>query len=327
MLAGGGAGGTLGAQRVVISGRVLHGPNRKPLSGAWAVLHRVHMRGASGPVDSTRTGPQGEYRLRIARADTSAMYVVSSWYRGIAYFSEPVPVRGTATATLKPILVYDTTSTGPPIRTQRRLVTIALPKKDGTRSVLELVVLANPGTATRVAPDTTHPTWAGAVPREAIQFEVGEGDVSAEAVGLRGDTVAVFGPIPPDDAKQLSYSYVLPATTRQVTIPIDQTLDELDLLLEDTTANVAAPDLEFVGVQPIEQRRFAGYRTGALRPGAAVSVTFPAAGFHIQTMLPYVIALVALALVAGLVVALRKQTPDARRQTSDLRCQTSDVNL
>ena len=49
--------------------------------------------------------------------------------------------------------------------------------------------------ATRVAPDTIHPTWAGVVPHEAIQFEAGEGDISAQAVGLRGDTVAVFGPI------------------------------------------------------------------------------------------------------------------------------------
>ena len=286
---------------------MLYGPNRKPLSGAWAVLHRVHERGASGPVDSTRTGPQGEYRLKISRADTAAMYVVSSWYRGIAYFSEPVPVRGTPAAALRPILVYDTTSTGPRIRAQHRLVTIARPSKDGTRAVLELVGLANPGTATRVAPDTTHPTWEGAVPREAIQFQAGEGDVSPEAVGLRGDTVVVFGPIPPEDVKQLSYSYVLPATVRRLTIPIDQPISEVDLLLEDTTALVAAPGLDAVGVQAIDQRRFAGYRTGALQPGAVVSITFPAAGFRITTMLPYVIALVALALVAGLVVALRRQ--------------------
>lgn len=300
---------------MVISGRVLYGPDRKPLSGTWAVLHRVHMRGASGPVDSIRTGPGGNYRLRISSADTTSMYVVSSWYRGIAYFSEPVPVRGQKTASLKPILVYDTTSAGPPIRTQRRLVTIALPGKDGTRATLELVVLENPGTATRVARDTIHPTWSGLVPHEAIQFEPGEGDISPQAVGLRGDTLAVFGPIPPDDLKQLSYSYILPATAQRIAIPIDQPMDELDLLLEDTSATVAAPGLEKVGVQAIEQRRFAGYRTGALQPGAVVSITFPAAGFSVQTMLPYVIGLVALALGAGLVVALRRR-PSGQQQST-----------
>ena len=302
-----GGGGTLGAQQVVISGRVLYGLNRRPLAGTWAILHRVHMRGASGPVDSMRTGPQGDYRLSASRVDTAAVNVVSSLYRGIAYFSEPARMRGTNAATLKPILVYDTTSTGPPIHAARRLVTIARPGKDGTRAVLELLALQNPGTATRVAPDTTHPTWAGVVPHDAIQFEVGEGDVSADAVGLRGDTVAVFGPIPPDDQKQLTYSYVLPATTRRLLIPIDQPIGEVDLLLEDTTATVAAPGLESVGVQAIEQRRFAGYRAAALQRGAVVSVTFPATGFSVQTMLPYVIALVALALVVGLVIALRKR--------------------
>jgi len=292
----------------VISGQVLYGPNRKPLSGTWAVLHRVQrMRGASGPVDSARTGPQGDYRLRIPRADTSAMYVVSSLYQGIAYFSEPVPTRGAPRAPLKPILVYDTASTGPPIGTRRRLVTVALPSKDGTRAVLELLVLENPGKTTRVAPDTTSPTWTGLVPPEAIQFEAGEGDISPQAVGLREDTVAVFGPIPPGDFKQLTYSYVLPSNMQRFPIPIGQPIDEIDLLLEDTTATVTAPGLENVGVQTIDQRRFAGYRTGALQPGAVVAVTFAPPGFGVQAMLPYVIALVVLALAAGLVFALRRQ--------------------
>ena len=202
---------------------MLYGPDRKPLPGTWAVLHHVqNMRGASGPVDSARTGPQGDYRLRIPRADTTGMYVVSSLYRGIAYFSEPVPIRDALSATLKPIFVYDTTSTGPPILTQRRLVTVALPSKDGTRAVLELLVLQNSGTMTRVAADTLRPTWWGLVPREAIQFQAEEGDISPQAVGLREDTVAVFGPIPPDEYKQLSYSYVLPSTSQRFAIPIGQ---------------------------------------------------------------------------------------------------------
>jgi hypothetical protein len=71
-----------------------------------------------------------------------------------------------------------------------------------------------------------------------------------------------------------------------------------------------------VGVQAIEGRRFAGYRTVALQPGADVSVTFPAGGFHVQMLLPYVIALIGLALVAGLVVALRKKPSAISHQPS-----------
>jgi hypothetical protein len=79
---------------------------------------------------------------------------------------------------------------------------------------------------------------------------------------------------------------------------------------------VAGPDLESVGVQAFEQRRLAGYRTGALQAGAVVSVTFPAPGFSVQRMMPYVIGLVALALVAGLVVALRRQPSAFSNQTA-----------
>ena len=294
------------AQRVVVSGRVLHGPTGKPLAGRWAVLHQVQLGGRGGPLDSTRTGPRGEYTLAIRRVDTAAVYVVSSWYDGLAYFSAPVPVAGRRVATLQPLLVYDTTSTGPPIRVQRRLLTVALPNQDGTRGVLELLTLENPGKATRVAPDTARPTWAGAIPPEAIQFEVGQGDLSGEAVGLRGDSVVVFGPITPGDPKQLTYAYVLPATTRQLAIPIDQPTGELDLLLEDTTTVVTAPGLESLGVQTIEQRHFASYRARGLAPAAAVTLTLPRAGFRIQTLLPYVVALVALALGGGLVVALKR---------------------
>jgi hypothetical protein len=286
---------------------VLRGPDGRPQAGAWAVLHRVQMRGASGPIDSVRTGPTGAYALVLTRPDTNAMYVVSSWYRGIAYFSERVPVARRKSASLQPILVYDTTSGGPPIHLQRRLITIARPDKDGTRAVLELLALENRGTATRIAADTARPTWSGAVPREGIQFEAGQGDISADAIGLRGDSVLVFGPIPPQSPKQVSFSYVLPATLRQLAIPIDQPTGELDLLFEDTTTVVTAPGIESLGVQAIEQRRFAGYRAGSLAPAAVVTVTFPPRGFQIQSLVPWVIALAILVLVAGLVLALRRK--------------------
>src|SRR2546429_9527408 len=86
----------------------------------------------------------------------------------------PEPVAGThRRSALHPIYVYDTSSTGPGVALLRRLVTIAGRKKDGTRDVLELLELENPGAKTRIAPDTLRPTWAGALPTVAIQFRVG----------------------------------------------------------------------------------------------------------------------------------------------------------
>jgi hypothetical protein len=299
-------GATLHAQRATITGQVFYGPARRPLARTWVTLHRVHMAGPSGPIDSTRTGARGDYSFTLTVPDTTAVYVASSWYDGIAYFSDPVPMGHRSAATLQPIVVYDTTTHGPPIQVQHRLLTVARPKKDGTRAVLELVALENSGTATQVAADSTHPNWTGVIPHEALQFEVGQGDVSAEAVALRGDTVLVFGPIPPGGPKQLTYSYVLPATVRELAVPIDQPTGELLLLLEDTTAGVTAPHVEALGVEEIDQRRFASYRARELARDADVVLTFPARGFMIQTLLPYVVGLLALALGVGLIVALKR---------------------
>src|SRR5205814_1315812 len=195
----------------------------------------VALGGGGQPIDSTRTDARGAYALPIRRPDSAAIYVVSTWHAGIAYFSEPI-APGRSTSGLRTLYVYDTSSTGPAVRVMRRLVTVVKEKRDGSRDVLELVELENPGVATRVARDTVRPTWAGAIPPVAIQFRVGQGDVSPQVVTRRGDSVAVYGPLPPGERKQLSYTYVLSATVRRVSLPIDQPTNEVDLLLEDTTA-------------------------------------------------------------------------------------------
>jgi hypothetical protein len=265
------------------------------------------MGGGGQPIDSTRTDASGAYALTIRRPDSSAIYVVSSRRAGIAYFSEPVvPSRG-APATLRPLYVYDTSSAGPPVRVARRLVTVAKVKRDGTREVLELMELENPGGATRVARDTLQPTWAGAIPSVAIQFQVGQGDVSPQAVTLRGDSVAVYGPVPPRERKQLSYTYVLPATVHRVNLPIDQPTDEVDLLLEDTAAVVTAGALDSLGIEAIESRRFARYRAAPLAAGAALAIAFTPR-LAPEAFVPLIVGLAGVALAIGFVVALRRKS-------------------
>ncbi|HEY6158390.1 MAG TPA: hypothetical protein VIV88_13105 [Gemmatimonadales bacterium] len=285
---------------------MLYGPAGRPLAGTRVVLHEVSMGGGGRPIDSTSTDARGHYTLTIRHADSTALYVVSSWRAGIAYFSEPVTPGRSRPAPLRALYVYDTSSAGPAVRVTRRLVTVAKIKRDGSRDVLELLELENPGAATRVAADTLRPTWAGAIPAAAIQFQVGQGDVSARAVTLRGDSVAVFGPIPPGERKQLSYTYVLPATARRVDLPIDQPIEEVDLLLEDTAAVVRAARLDSLGIEPIEGRRFARYRTPALGAGAPLAIAFSDRPLAPEALVPFVVGLAALALAAGFVVALRR---------------------
>jgi hypothetical protein len=299
----------LGAQRLAVSGRVLYGPAGRPLPGAWVVLHEVSRSGGGRALDSTRTDATGAYTLAIRRADTAAVYVISSRRAGVAYFSEPVVprARGGGPARLRPLYVYDTSATGPPVALVRRLVTIAGRQRDGTREVLELLELENPGRATRIAPDTLHPTWGGAIPAAALQFRVGEGDVSPQAVTRQGDSVLVFAPLPPGERKQLSYAYVLPADLRRLALPVDQPTGELDLLVEDTAAAVVLPRAQPLGTEALGTRRFARYRATALGAGTAVAIAFPPPrGVRPETLVPVVVALAALALGAGFVVALRR---------------------
>src|SRR5439155_21444944 len=138
---------------------------------------------------------------------------------------------------------------------------------------------------------------------------------------------AVFGPIPPGEAKQLSYGYVLPATTPRLAVPIDQPTAEVDLLVEDTTATVTAPQLDTLGVQEIETRRFARYRTRALAAGAAVTIAFAASrDVQAASFVPFVVIVAAAALAVGFVVALRRRPaqptafPPCRCEQRVLRC-------
>lgn len=283
------------------------GPDGAPLAGRWVVLHQV-TAGGGGPVDSVRTDAGGRWQLRARQVDTMAIYIASALYDGLAYFSPPLRVQGGKAVAAGPLVVYDTTSAGPAIALQRRLVTIAGAGKDGSREVLELLELALEGQKTRVASDTVRPVWTVVIPAAAVQFEVQQGDFSPDAVIRRGDSVLLFAPVQPGRSRQLSYRYVLPASAAgTVAIPIDQPTHELDLLLEDTVAAVSAPGLTGGGVEQIETRRFAGYRVDSLPTGAPVSIVFPAKQFRTDRLLPLLIVVIVAVLGVGLWVALKRE--------------------
>jgi hypothetical protein len=290
-----------------VSGRVLRGGRDTiPLPGAWVVLHWVTREGG-GPVDSVRTDARGRYRMLLRNPDSAGIYVVSASYDSLAYFSLPLNVAGRPAAHVEDIVTFLTAVDGPPIRLARRLATVAAAGEDGTREILEILELENTGLTTRITRDTLVPTWAGRVPERAGQFRGGQGDVSPEAMVFRNDSVIVLGAIPPGPVKQLSYAYSLPAGTRALVIPIDQPTVEVNLLVEDTAAAVTARQLESLGVQEIEGRRFAAYRAGPLATGDRVEIQLPAAAFRAQTVLPYIVALLAAGMVAALVWALRRK--------------------
>jgi len=298
---------------VSVSGRVLRGGrDTVPLSNAVVVLHRMASASA-GPIDSVRSDARGRYRLALRNPDSTSGYVVSVWYDSIAYFSLPLNVVSRPAVHVEDILTFPASRTGPPLRLARRLATISTATADGSREVLEILELENPGQATRITDDTLVPTWSGRLPGRTGQYRAGQGDVSPEAMRFRNDSVLIYAPIPPGPAKQLSFDYTL-AAARTFVMPIDQPTVEVNLLVEDTVALVIAPKLESFGVKEIEGRRFAAYRAGPLAAGERVEIRLPPGKFRAQVLLPYVIAVVAAGMLLALVWALRRR-PAASRLT------------
>jgi hypothetical protein len=303
----GGAGPRLAAQGTSVSGVLRRGgPGGVPLAGRWVVLHQVTMR-EGGPVDSVKSDAAGRWRLRIPAVDTLAVYVASALHAGLAYFSQPIRVVPGRAVIAEPLVVYDTSSAGPPLVVQRRLVTIARPKADGSRDVLELLEIVNPSPTTRIAPDSLQPVWAGAIPAEALQLEVQSGDFSADAVVRRDDRVLLFGPVQPSGFHQLSYGYTLAGSVQAIALPIDQPTAELDLLLEDTLSRATAPGLRSGGVQQIETRFFVRFRADSVPADAPVRIAFPKAPLRAEKLIPFLVIAIASALGAGLWVALRRK--------------------
>jgi hypothetical protein len=288
-----------------VSGLLLRGGrNGQPVPGRWVVLHKITM-GGGGPVDSNRTDATGHWRVRVGPVDSVAIYVVSALHDGLAYFSLPLRVTARTAAAADPLVVWDTSSSGPPVLLRRRLLTIASPKTDGSREVLEILELENPSRQTRVPQDTLQPTWTGAIPAATLQFSPQQGDFSPDAIVQRGNRVELFGPIQPEGVRQLSYRYVLGGEVHSLALPIDQPTEELDVLLEDTLSAATAPGLHSAGVQAIEGRHFARYRAESLAAGAPVRIAFPAGGFQIERIVPFLVGAVVVALGAGLWMALK----------------------
>lgn len=287
-----------------------------PVPGVRVVLHRVG-RAEQGPLDSMPSGPGGRFRFALAR-DTAALYLLSARYQGIEYFSLPLdraPAGDPETVTL---VVHDTSSRTP-VTVSARHVVVPRPGDDGTREVLDLVLLANRGTETRVAPDSVGASWIGLLPPASEGLELGESDVSPEAVIRRGDSVIVSAPISPGE-KQLAFQYHLPAGRQAVELPVGAEPVTLSVLLEEPGATAAGPGLAQADTQAIEGRSFRRW-TGEVPGGAVIRIGLPGAGGASSTVIAALVTVLALALLLAAWRILPRPAagaaPDERRGDAD----------
>lgn len=292
---------------------LVRGADSSAVTSARVLLHRVG-RAAQGPIDSTRTDGRGRFRFRFA-ADTGSVYLVSATFGGIEYFSPPVHLDPARPDTALRVVVSDTSSTQP-IELEARHVVVAAPKPDGSRAVLDLLVLRNPGDRTRVSSDSSRPSWEGPLPRGSFGLDVGEGDYSQAAVQRRGNRVAFIAPIGPGE-KQVVVDYALPADVSSLVLPMEQPVSLVNLLLEEKDARVLTPALQPADSEIIEGKVYRRW-SGSLRAGDTLRVKLRAgAGPAPRWLLPALVAIVAaaLALAAWRLLGARPRAPAAARRT------------
>jgi hypothetical protein len=296
----------LSQQASVVSGRVVRATASDTVGvpGVQVMLHEVG-RTRQGPVDSTVAGTNGEFRFRF-RADTSSVYLLSSGWAGIEYFSTPVRSLPAQPDTGLLLVVSDTSSAAP-VGVVSRHIVIGKPSGDGIRAVLEIVVLQNNGPLTRVARDSLQPTWSTRLPSRAVGFQPGQGDVSADALVFRDGTVQLFAPIAPGE-KQLLYTYQLPSGPGTVRMPLQEPVGTMNILLEEFDRTVTGGGIVRGDSQAIEGRSFRQW-SGTVPAGSVIAIRFPSLGT--RWILPALVSAVALSLAFVAIRALRGLPPVA----------------
>ncbi len=293
----------------MVAGRVVRvtatGRDTTPVARALVVAHHIG-RAVQGPIDSARSDAAGRFRFRVSRPDTAAMYVVSTRYDGIGYFSAPVPASDRAAADTITLTVFDTSSAGAPLELGVRHVVVAAPGADGSRDVLDIVQVENPGSTTRVAKDSAAVTWRMRLPADVQGFQVGESDVPASAVTRAGDTVLVRAPFPPG-AKQLVLTYVVPGSAGKLVVPIDQPAARLEMLVEDSGATAGGAGLAPGNPVQLEGRTFRRFSATHVAAGQVADLGFRGGPRRNLTWLA--VALSALLLGAGAWAAARRRGP------------------
>ena len=290
----------LGAQQVPVSERAVQGrvlrPARAgnlPVAGVWVTLHRVGSD-AAGPIDSLLTAANGIYRFRYRpTGDENATYFVTASHSGIAYFAAPLSsadVRGEEGE----ITVFDTTSAPVYLRVRGRHIAAAA-RSGARRTVIEVYEISNDTVVTRVAGARERPTFVALFPEAAQDVRVGEGDVPSEATRTEKGRLLVFAPVAPG-LKQLSFSYTLGDDDFPLTVPVRDSIDVFEVLLEDPAATAEGAGLKDLGEVSTEGRRFHRFLAQDVGAGSSVRVSIPDApsparwGLYV-TMLASVIVL------------------------------------
>lgn len=286
------------AQSVTFGGTVrrLAGTDTVVVPGVRVQLHRVSTA-AQGVIDSTRTDGRGRWRFR-ASLQAEASYLVSAGYAGIEFFTPPLSVDRTRPDTGVQIVVADTSS-GPQARVgvASRHLLVQAGDSAGWRGILDVVVLENRSGFTRIAADTTRPSFVFLLPPDAREPELADGDIGPEAVRFRDGAAELYASLAPGEAS-LTIQYLLPAAS-DIILPFGDTVVAFNLLIDGEGATTGGPRLDGPIPTELEGRKFRRW-SGAVPGGTVLQLDLRST----RTTPTWLLAALIVAMVAGMITAL-----------------------
>ncbi|HUQ84544.1 MAG TPA: hypothetical protein VM076_25545 [Gemmatimonadaceae bacterium] len=265
------------------------------VAGAWVTLHRV-APDSSGPVDSVRADANGRYSMRYTPTGGDAVYFASSMFGGVAYFTAPLPATDAA-GDAGEITVFDTTSSPVAIQTRGRHLVVSASGVDGRRTLVEVFELSNDSTVTAIAGVRGRATWSAPLAPNATNFQVGQSDISGNAVQFRDGRVLVYASISPG-IRQLAFSYSVPAEDFPLTIPVSEPVGVFEVLLEDPGASASGGPLAEQQPVTLEGRSFRRFLAQDMRSGSDVTITVGAPTAPRGNRYVYVLVAIAAAIMA-----------------------------
>jgi hypothetical protein len=201
---------------------------------------------------------------------------VSASYDGIAYFTPPLS-EGRVTGEDGEIAVFDTTSHRVPVSVRGHHVVVSAVDANGFRSVVEVYDLSNDTSVTRISPTDTRKdaTWETHVTAGATNFRVSQGDIPASAVAFTNGVVDVYAPLAPG-IKQLSFSYLLPAKSFPLSLPLEKATQIYEIMIEEKAGNVSGPHLREVDPVTVDERNFRRFLASDMPENSVAVIDLPA---------------------------------------------------
>ena len=267
------------------------------------VLHRVGPDRA-GPLDSIQSDARGRYAFNYTRTGSpDAVYFVSAFYDGIAYFTPPL-AEGKVTGDDGEIAVFDTTSGHVPLSLRGHHVVVSAADANARRTIVEVYDLSNDSSVTRVAAGDSPAaaTWAAHIAPAATDFRVGQGDISGQAVSFKDGVVSVFAPLAPG-IKQLSFSYSLPANSFPLKLPLEKPTGVYEILIEDKTGKVTGPQIREVDPVTVDERNYRRFLASDMPENSVAVIDLPAPP-STRSVDPRYLLAITLVIGASMVVAL-----------------------